>query len=311
MKSITVLCRDHSILKLPCSKVWEGAGQDLFLLLNSCMFTEICGSARRNGAELSTNLLTCRSFLYLSGRLSKELGKMKEERLKALGWWAPSVSDWKMPCCSGKKILIHCGFHKTVFGSLIDVWMFLVRHPLWIWIFYFWSTFKVVAEDIFPSQVKLTQDMNTVPSKTKNLSYFWEYFKGFCWIVLRRLWRDPAAWKEICLARLCLGSIAVAFTLAICQAWFDFLRKLPDPSTAILCLAEMLLCLLDDSTSDEQLLLISPISLIRFCFVLFWLFIIILVDCTGIWILVSLVSENRNIIARVLFSGWLEVGCFG
>ena len=93
------------------------------------------------------------------------------------------------------------------------------------------------------------------------------------------------------------GSIDVA----LCQVWPDFLRKLPDLSSAISCLAEMLLCSLHYSTTNKQLSFMAPIPLIRFCFMLFWQFIIILVDYIGIWILLLLVSEDRNIIASVLF----------
>lgn len=49
------------------------------------MLTETCGSARGNEAELSTSLCAYRTFWYLGGRLFKELGRMKEERLEGLG----------------------------------------------------------------------------------------------------------------------------------------------------------------------------------------------------------------------------------
>lgn len=101
-------------------------------------------------------------------------------------------------------------------------------------------------------------------------------------------------------------SIAVNFTLAVCHAWSDFLRMLPDPSSVMSCLAKMSLCSLDDSTINEQLSFMVSMSLIRFSFVLFWQFIIILVNYIGVWILVSLVSEDGNIISRVLFPGWFE-----
>lgn len=60
----------------------------------------------------------------------------------------------------------------------------------------------------------------------------------------------------------------MGLTLLVCQISFDFLRKFSDASSTILCLAGMLLCSLDDSVANE-LSLIAPISLIRFCFVLF------------------------------------------
>lgn len=153
--------------------------------------------------------------------------------------------------------------------------------------------------------------MSTIPSKRIVLASFWEYFKSFVRIVLTGLYRDLAAsfMERNILSKTVLGkrgSIALDFTLAVCQVWSDFFRKLPDPSSAILCLAEMSLCSLNDSTTSEQLLLMAPITLIKFCFLLFWQFIIILVDYIVIWILVLLVSEDRNIIARGLFSGWLD-----
>jgi len=80
-----VSCRDSSLLKLPCCEVREGAGQDLFLSLSSCILMETRGSARGNEAESSTDLLACRSCWYLGGRLSKELGGMNEEKLESLG----------------------------------------------------------------------------------------------------------------------------------------------------------------------------------------------------------------------------------
>lgn len=61
----------------------------------------------------------------------------------------------------------------------------------------------------------------------------------------------------------------MGLTLLVCQISFDFLRKFSDASSTILCLAGMLLCSLDDSVANEKLSLIAPISLIRFCFVLF------------------------------------------
>lgn len=89
------------------------------------------------------------------------------------------------------------------------MWIFLVRHPIWIWIFYFWSTFMVVTEDTLHIpcryQVNLTQDLSTIPSKRMNLAYCQEYFRDFCWIVLTGLYRDTAVWKAICSARLCWG----------------------------------------------------------------------------------------------------------
>lgn len=166
-------------------------------------------------------------------------------------------------------------FDKTVFRSFIDMWMFLVRHPIWIWIFYLWSTFMVVTEDILHIpcryQANLTQDISTIPSKRMDLAYFQEYFRDFCWIVLAGLYRDTYAWKAICSARLCWGREEAL--LWISHLFYIKCDLISFESFLIILLPchtwQQWHSSLADSTTNEQLSLMAPISLVRFCFLLF------------------------------------------
>lgn len=81
------------------------------------------------------------------------------------------------------------------------------------------------------------------------------------------------------------GSIRwVSHFLYICQKLFDSLGKISEDSPAIFYQADMLHFSLDNFAVNEQLSLMVPTYLIKFCFVLFQELMIFLVGYIGICI---------------------------